>query len=313
MNSHIKKIATPVFIALIVLFFVLYLKDIDTSVFSQIEVQYPLLIAATLISLLFRYWGVFVWQVVLSSLGEKSLPNYWILASIYSKAWMARYIPGTVAWIGSKIYLASKHGISKSRLAVSSLVEAGSQIVATLSVSLVILGLDPRLDVISSEMKLTMVLLGVAGTLSLYPPFFNFIIRKAYSTIRRKSAYDELSINISSVVRSYLLYVIGAVITGAGNYLLAASLSPDVSSGMFWYIIGATSLAGALGMATPFVPSGLGVRDGIQLVLLSIILPKEIALVITVASRLWSAAVDVLFYAATVAIERLRIASGYSA
>lgn len=313
MNSHIKKIATPVFIALIMLFFVLYLKDIDTSVFSQIEVQYPLLIAATFISLLFRYWGVFVWQVVLSSLGEKSLPNYWILASIYSKAWMARYIPGTVAWIGSKIYLASKHGISKSRLAVSSLVEAGSQIVATLSVSLVILGLDPRLDVISSEMKLTMVLLGVAGTLSLYPPFFNFIIRKAYSTIRRKSAYDELSINVSSVVRSYLLYVIGAVIAGAGNYLLAASLSPDVGTGMFWYIIGATSLAGALGMATPFVPSGLGVRDGIQLVLLSIILPKEIALVITVASRLWSAAVDVLFYAATMAIERLRIASGHTA
>lgn len=305
MNPYIKKTITPAFIVLIVFFFVLYLKDIDTSVFSKIEISWPLLIAATLISLLFRYWGVFVWQVVLLSLGEKSLPNYWILASIYSKAWMARYIPGTVAWIGSKIYLASKYGISKSRLAVSSLVEAGAQIVATLSISLVILGLDPRLDVFSSEVKLTMVLLGVAGTLSLYPPLFNFIIRKAYSAVRRKAAYDELAINGTSVIRSYLLYVVGAVIAGSGNYLLAASLSPDVGAEMFWYIIGATSLAGALGMATPFVPSGLGVRDGVQLVLLSLIMPKEIALAITVFSRLWSAASDILFYMVAHVVQRI--------
>lgn len=294
----------PVFIVLIILFFVLYLKDIDYHVFATVQFDWGLLLVASLISLGFRYWGVFIWKVVLRALGASSLPPFSTLSDIYAKAWMARYIPGTVAWIGGKIYMANKHGISKSRLAVSSLVEAGAQIVATMSVALVLLGIDPRLDAISWQLKIAMVAIGVGITVCLYPPLFNFLLRRAYRLVRRKEAYDQLRVNGKAIIRSYLLYLIGAFLAGSSYYLLAASLSSDVHPGMFWYIIGTLSLAGALGMATPFVPSGLGVREGVQLVLLSVILPKEIALVITVASRLWSAAIDVVFYMVATVIKR---------
>ncbi|HEY0965198.1 MAG TPA: lysylphosphatidylglycerol synthase domain-containing protein [Candidatus Saccharimonadales bacterium] len=294
--DRLKRWLGPIFIILIVLFFVLYLKDIDVSVFATVQLDWGLLLLANIISLGFRYWGVYIWRIILRALGASSLPSFRILSAIYAKAWMARYIPGTVAWIGSKIYLANKHGISKSRLTVSSLVEAGAQVVATMSLALILLGIDPRLDVISWQLKLVMITIGVAATLCLYPPIFNLLLRSAYRLIRRKDAYDELRVNASAVIRSYLLYLGGALIAGSAYYFLAAALSDDVKPEMFWYIIGASSLAGALGMATPFVPSGIGVRDGVQLVLLSLILPKEIALIITIASRLWSAAVDVLFY-----------------
>jgi uncharacterized membrane protein YbhN (UPF0104 family) len=63
-------------------------------------------------------------------------------------------------------------------------------------------------------------------------------------------------------------------------------------------------------MIAVFAPSGLGVRDGIQLVLLSLIFPNEIALAITIFSRLWSAAVDVLFYLVAELTYRLKIRGG---
>lgn len=295
----------PVFLILVVVFFALYLRDIDYSVFKELRINWVLLLIATIISLGFRYWGVFIWRFILKDLGANNLPRFSLLTHVYAKAWMGRYIPGTVTWIASKIYLANKLGISKSRLAVSSLLEGGMQIVASMAVALLILGIDPRLDVISPQIKLVMILIAVCALVVLYPPIFNTLLRKAYSIIRRRRAYDELRTNGKATIRSFILYALGAILVGSSYYFLTASLYEGTDGSMYWYIVGAFTLAGALGMATPFVPSGLGVRDGAQLVLLSLIMPKEIALAITVFSRLWSALVDVLFYVFAELVHRL--------
>lgn len=296
MLGKLKPFMAPLFVVLIILFFALYLKDIDYQAFSDLRFSPLPLLAATVISLAFRYWGVFIWRTILSDLGARKLPSFLVLSDVYAKAWMGRYIPGTVTWIAGKIYMANKLGISKSRLTVSAILEAGVQIVATLSLSLFILSLDSRLDVITTEMKLLLVLLAAVSVFMLLPPILNRLLSFVFRLVRKKAAYDELRTNGKATFRSYLLYVIGALIAGGSYYLLTASLYPQIDLGAYWYIVGAFTLAGALGMATPLVPSGLGVRDGVQLVLLSLIMPKEIALAVTVFSRLWSALIDVLFY-----------------
>lgn len=306
MIGKFKKLLMPAFLILIVVFFALYLQDIDYSAFNKLRIDWPLLFVASLISLAFRYWGVLIWKFILKDLGARNLPPFSTLSQVYAKAWMGRYVPGTITWIASKIYLANKLGISKSRLAVSSLLEGGMQIVASMSVALLILGVDPRLDVISPEIKLVMILIAASAVVILYPPVFNFALRKAYSLVRRRKAYDELRTNGKATIRSFLLYSLGALLAGSSYYFLSASLYEGTDISMYWYIVGAFTLAGALGMATPFVPSGLGVRDGAQLVLLSLIMPKEVALAITVFSRLWSALVDVIFYVVAAVIGKYR-------
>lgn len=297
MIKFLKKFFTPIFLILVVVFFVFYLKDIDLNVLKDIKIDWSLLVLASLISLSFRYWGVYIWRMILKTLGAKELPPFTILTQVYAKSWMGRYIPGTVTWIAGKIYLANKLGISKSRLTISSLLEAGTQVVATLCVALLLLSVDPRLSVLPWQYKPIMIGAALLLIVFLYPPILNYVVRKGYKLIRRKEAYDELNANGQAVVKSFLMYTVGAFVTGSSYYFLCASLSSQITFDMYFYIVGALSLAGALGMLTPFVPSGLGVRDGVQLVLLSIIMPKEIALAITVFSRLWSALIDVLFYA----------------
>ena len=246
-----------------------------------------------------------IWRYILRDLGAKTLPRFNVLADVYAKAWMGRYIPGTITWIAGKIYLASKLGISKSRLAVSSLLEAGMQIAAAISVSLLILGFNSELDIFPSEIKILMILIAVMSIGVLYPPVLNHLLRTAYRLVRKKDAYDELHTNGKATARSYILYGLGTLITGSSYYFLTASLYSGTTPDLYWYIVGVFCLAGALGMITPLVPSGLGVRDGVQLVLLSILLPKEVALAVTVFSRLWSLAVDVLFYGTAVSARRI--------
>lgn len=295
-KKNLKRIITPLFLALIILFFVFYLRDVDFSTITNIDISIPLLLIATVLSLSFRYLGVFIWRFILKKLGAKDLPKFNILANVYAKSWMGRYIPGTVTWIAGKIYFASQHGISKGRLGVSSLLEAGIQISATMSLSLLILGFDPRLDVFSVEIKLLLVVIGLSSLMLLWPPIFNRLLKLAYKILKRKQPSEEIHVKASLVLKSFGFYLIGSLVAGVSYYFLTASIYPEISPEAMLFIIGAFNLSSALGMATPFVPSGLGVRDGMQLVLLSVIMPKEIALAVTIFSRLWSALVDVIFY-----------------
>lgn len=296
MSSRVRLALVTTFIVLVVVFFALYLHDLDWSVLGDLTFTWWLVVLASLVSLAFRFWGVMIWALILRDLGAPRLPRFPVLADIYAKAWMGRYIPGTVAWIGGKIYLASQQGIAKSRLAVSSLLEAGMQIVASMFVALLILGLDPRLDVISTTMKAFMVGLALAMLLILVPPVFNRATRFAFRLIKRESALAEVRTNATATIRSFVLYSIGTVLAGSSYFFLTKAMYPQINAADdFWFIVGAFTLAGALGMATPLLPSGIGVRDGVQLVLLTLIMPGEFALAITVASRLWSALVDLLF------------------
>lgn len=291
-----KRLLGVLFVVLIVTFFVIYLRGIDYNEIRKLSISWPTFVIASLFSLAFRYWGVFIWRTILKDLGSKELPPFHLLSSVYAKAWMGRYIPGSVTLIAGKIYLASSIGISKSRLAVASLLEAIVQIVAVATVSLFLVGFDSRSSSIPTELKLLLVAGAVVLLVSLHPSLFNRAVRFIFEKVRGKKAYSELSINNKAVSRSFILYAIGTFISGLSYFFLTKSIEPTTSWNLFFYIVGAYNLAGVIGIATPFVPSGLGVRDGAQLILLSAVFPKEIALALTIVSRLWSAIVDILFF-----------------
>jgi len=291
------KILTATVLTLVGIFFVLFLKNIDYSLIYSLRPAVMPLILSGLFSLAFRYFGVWIWKTILKDLGAEAI-DFRIASLIYAKAWMARYIPGTIAWVSGKVIFAKDLGISKSRLTAATLAEIGAQIAAVSAISILLISLDSRLStLISGPLKLLPIIVVLTLLLSLIPRNFNRLIAFAYQFIFRKSASSELSINGKAAGRAFLLYNFGAFLSGAVYYFLATSISADVKPTDFLYIVGASNLAGVIGMLTPLVPAGLGTRDISMLVLLSAILPKEIALAITVASRLWTAIIDVIFFA----------------
>ena len=92
------------------------------------------------------------------------------------------------------------------------------------------------------------------------------------------------------------MYLIDAMINGLSLFFIAKGVDPGLSYSNIVFAMGTASLAGAASMLAIFAPSGLGVREGIQLVLFSLIMPKELALAVTVITRLWSVGIDVAFF-----------------
>src|SRR5690606_3920237 len=132
----VKKLLPSLFYISIVVFLFLYLRSIDFSKLKGIEVAWQYLLLSGVFMLIARYIGVFVWMNILKNLGAKNLKESTPqLTYVYAKSWLGRYIPGTAPWILGKIYFASKLGVSKNKLAVSSLLEGALQIVVVIALS----------------------------------------------------------------------------------------------------------------------------------------------------------------------------------
>jgi uncharacterized membrane protein YbhN (UPF0104 family) len=293
----LKRAIPIVFYTLLVGFLAYYITTIDWSVLTGIDVNWWLVAAATLVSLSFRYWGVMIWFFLLKRLGATGLRGrYLSLTFIYAKSWLGRYIPGAATWIVGKVYFASQHGVSRGRLAVSGLLEGALQIVATLGLAIGVLLIDSRTQGFGPWFTVLLVVALAACVAAIVPQVFEFLLNIALRIFRRPKVDRAIMPSGSTIVWSALMYLGGSVIAGVSYYLISAALYPAIEPADVIFIVGATSLASAVSMLAVFAPGGLGVREGVLALLLVLVVPAEIALVIVVVTRIWSVAVDGVFF-----------------
>ncbi len=301
--KKLRKIPTwvisVIFFIFIIIFIVIYFGSIDFNNFQDVSINWFYLILAAILGLGFRYFGAYIWYVLLTDLGAKISDSKIELTYIYAKSWLARYIPGPAPWMMSKIYFASKNGVSKNKLAVSSLLEGMLQIVVTIGLSLIFLLISGQFDLIGLNSRVLMIVAVISSLIVLQPRFFNGLIRLAYRLLKKKEMEHEHYASGKTIRKGASLYIFGAVLSGLSLFFAAKSIFPELGYDNLFFVMGVGNLAGAMGMLAIFVPSGIGVREGIQLVMLSLIMPKEIALLITIFTRIWGGVIDILFYAIT--------------
>lgn len=295
-RTWVRRLIPTAFYLLLIIFLALYLRSIDFSKLTHLDLNWWYLLLASVLALVNRYVGTFTWFTILRSLGATELHLQKQLIYVYAKAWMGRYIPGTAPWILGKIYFASQHGISKQKLAVSSLLEGGLQIVTMLVFSLALLATDRRLDVLGGGFKLLMIGVALFGIITLTPWVYNRFVNLAYRLLRHRTIDAENLATNKTIMQGASLYLVDAVINGLSLFFIAKGVDPALSYHNIAFAMGAASLAGAASMLAIFAPSGLGVREGIQLVLFSLIMPKELALAVTIITRLWTVGVDLTFF-----------------
>lgn len=295
-KRRLAKLIPFAFYGLLIVFLILYIRSIDFAKLSDLQITWIYLAPATLFALAFRYLGAFTWLQILKGLGAKELHHKGGLIYVYAKSWLGRYIPGTAPWILSKIYFASQHGLSKQKLAISSLLEAGLQIIVVLVISAVMLALDPRLGVLSDTYKLIIAFTIALGSLALLPPVFNAFARFVYHILKKKALPAEHHATSRVVAQGSLLYGLGAIFNGLVVFFVAKAVYAELDPGNALFIMSAANLAGAVGMLAVFAPSGIGVREGVLLLLLGLVMPAEAALATVVLARLWDVLADFAFF-----------------
>jgi hypothetical protein len=302
----IRRAVSVVFYACFAAFVVWYLRRLDLGRLTGIHFDFRLLTFATLLSLLFRYCGVIIWLRILKGLGAGQIGTPADLSYVYAKSWLGRYLPGKVTWILGKVYFASEQGIPKRKLAVSSVFEGALQTSVTLFLSLLLLSIDARLDVFSPPQKAAMIVGSVVLLVAMTPPVFNHLMGVVYSMARKQRLGPDDRIDLQTLARGFVLYGVGFVLSGAAYFFFTRAIYAELGYEHFIFVAGVFNLAGAIGILSLFAPSGLGVREGIQLLLLPLVMPAEVALVVTVAARVWSLGVDLLFFGVTWSHRALR-------
>jgi uncharacterized membrane protein YbhN (UPF0104 family) len=293
----LRQVIQVVFTIAVVAFMAIYLLRIDWGSLDGLTLGWLPFLIASVIALLYRYWGAGIWLYLLGRLGAGSLRGLWPeLAYVYAKAWLGRYILGAGTWILGKVYFASQHGISKAKLAISGLIEGGLQLLATLVVGLGFLLADPRLAGFGGGIAVIAGIALAACIVALLPPVFRFGMRLAFRVLRRGPLSEQDLPDWRTMGTSGLLYIAGTLISGCSYFFIAQAVYADLGWEHFLYIVGTSSVAAAVSLLAVFAPGGIGVREGVQVAFFAAIMPVEAAVVVSVIMRLWSLAVDGVFF-----------------
>ena len=116
------------------------------------------------------------------------------------------------------------------------------------------------------------------------PKIINFFLRILEKVIHKKDM--EIPITYGEMIKVVLMFIGNWVIVGVGFYMLTCSIYPIPMSEML-YSAGIFGLSCIIGILAIFAPSGLGVREGILVLGLGLIMPEEYAVIISIVSRLW--------------------------
>lgn len=309
MNARkaLLKAVPWVFYAAVAVFAFFYLKNINWAALNSVSINWGWMAAATAASIAVRFWFARIWMFLLRSLNADLTGNEAELYLVYAKSWLGRYVPGGATWILGKIYFATKLGISKAKLGISSFLEGALQIIVVIISAALMLAIDPHVQSLGRTWVWLLLAAAIAGLVVVYPPVFNRVIRFGYSKVRKQDLAHEHLPDTKTIGKGIGAFAVSSVLSGLSFYFVAAAVDPNLNASSLAFIIGASNLASALSMLAVFAPAGLGVREGIQLAMLLLVMPAEHALVATVLMRVWSIVMDALFAAIAWILQKARL------
>jgi uncharacterized membrane protein YbhN (UPF0104 family) len=283
-------------IAVILVIFYFLLKGLVSN-WNQVreyewEFDYWLLgISSVLIISLYLLW-VEIWRRILKRGGNilsfKKMFKIWFVSNL------GRYLPGKVWSFLGMMYLLEKEGVAKGKgLSVAILAQALS-VLSGLLVALLFLRYSYYQRFFAKTPAMTVViLLLIMGIVVLvfYPKLLEGIINLALRTFKK----EEISLNFKpqDMLFYISLYSGSWFLFGFIFWVFIKSITP-VSLDIYLSLTGAFAGSFTLGFLAVFAPGGIGVREGILVVLLSNFFPTPVATLISLVSRVWITLAEVL-------------------
>ncbi len=302
-RSRWKTAITVAFYLLVGVLLTVYLLGLDYSSLARIRLGWAYLALALAVGMVQRLLVPLTWVLIVRSLGVE-VRNYPAYNFVYAKAWLGRYLPGKVAMVAARVYFADKLGASRSVIAVSSVAEIGAQLLVGCVVGLVgVASIGASVDVIAPFLPFAYGLIALMAVM-LFPPVFNTVFGLLLRMFGR-SLEGRPRVGARTLAWAVSGFAVVSIATGALAVLLAAAVDPSAFDQPL-FVWGTYSLAGALGMAFVFAPSGIGAREAVHLPLLTLVFSNEAALAIVLLSRLMETALDGLFYGVSALWARLR-------
>lgn len=203
-----------------------------------------------------------------------------------------KYIPGKVYGYAFLLYAYSNENKSNEIVTFSMILEIICSSIATIFVFLFSL-LFIQIELLS-EYQIFIAIFLIILIISIHPKILTFFSNLLLKVLKRPKM--EFYISYFQIFKIVFLYILNLLIFGFSFYLLIKSIySIDIKYILF--LAGSTALAGLIGLFAIFVPSGLGVREGVLTMALNYIMPASFAGIISILSRIWLTIGEIFIFA----------------
>ncbi len=267
------------------------------------EIDFSVSIESILAVLLFALAVVvsgWLWGRVFSTIAHKPVS---VLESVrcHLASWVLKYIPGQIGGLIYKIHWSQQQGATKSTGAIAYAYEL---LFFTLASTLLVI---PILIVVTAGAYAGPMVLGYFGlVLAVLLVSQKAPHRLARLAIKRLTKTEPESIEILGIGRILAFsawFMLPRLINAVGFVILASVMLP-VTVDMYLLLGASYVLAGIIGVYALFVPSGIGVREGVIVAFASLVFTIEQAVVLSLVARLYATVADGVIGIAYVCLTR---------
>jgi len=278
----IKFKSVKVLISLIILFFIgkYILTNFDALQKFEFHINYLYLLFSFLILLIFFINQSFLWYYITIQNNCKIDLRTTIISRVYSE--FGKYVPGKVFSYAMLLYAYSKANQSKMLVAFCMFFELLASVLAASLIFLFSLFFTEIQDF--QKYRIIALFLLLVFFILIHPRILNYFIAIFLKIAKREPV--KLNMTYYQLLKIISLYVANFMVFGIGFVLFINSIYP-ISFSNYLFITGTTAGAGLIGLFAIFVPAGLGVREGVMVFTLSLIIPPTFACIIALTSRIW--------------------------
>jgi glycosyltransferase 2 family protein len=276
------------FVIIVFLFISNYvLKNLDELKSSDISFNLYYLATSLLLTVFCVFNYSLIWQYITIKNGCSIDVRKAITIRVYSE--FGKYVPGRALGLAMVLYFYDREKKSKKVVGYCLFLEYLAVILAAVFVFLCSI-LFADISAFEQYKSLSVTLMALLFVM-MHPK----ILERCLNTVLKRTKYGEVVFDITyvQVLIITLLHVMNWMLLGVAFCLFINSVF-NVPAGHFMYVVGLLALASFSGLISIFTPAGLGVREGIIIFLLATIIPKAVASVISVGSRLLIVAAEVI-------------------
>ena len=287
MKKKLIQVVKIIFFLLVIFFLGRYFLE-NWEAIQQIE--WKIDTGNLILSFLFYFCYIItlasLWHYI-TKLNQCEISHYdAVIAYLYSIP--GKYIPGKVFMLAARFPPYEKQNKPLRKITICFLLENACTLLGAAFLFLMSLFFFPN-DLLE-KYKYWTILLMIAFFICINPRIINFFLG-----IIGKIAKKDMLIPVTypEMLKTVLLFILNWLIVGSGFYMLVHAIYP-VPASQWLYIGGIYGLSTIIGILALFAPSGLGVREGILTAGLCLIMPEEYALTISLISRLWQTAAEII-------------------
>ena len=241
------------------------------------------------------------WRRLLRRLEPSARVSWTEAVVLQAASWLLKYVPGQVGAVVNKVVWAGRKGISRTVVLISFVYENVLMQIASIVPSTIILLVALGTQIFGDNpATLTLpLLLLIPFALVMWKPFFHRAVSIPARRVLKQEVPEQYFLSTGGTAASLAEFLVPRIVNAVGFVVLAGSIV-EVSPAEWLPFGAAYVLAGAIGVLAVFVPSGIGVREAVIVLVLGQYMPTAQAIVIAILARVLSTAADALlaaFYA----------------